>query len=280
MRYIDIRDLKPTLGSKWLAEAAKAADAVRRASAATRSDEINAHQAVWKDLKEKLRSLSHGKCWYCESIDPRSDNAVDHYRPKGNVRNAAPPHDGYWWLAFDWMNYRFSCTFCNSIRTSATTAGGKQDYFPLWEENKRARCDTDDIDQELPLLLDPARITHVRLIAFSEDGSIGPAVPKTQEPEYRMADETITRYHLKHPILVERRALKLLEVRAWIDEADKNLSRHAKTRDTIALNTAEARLEDIRRAVSPQAAYSMAVRHLLSGLSYKSDAAKQVLDSL
>jgi|RhiMethySRZTD1v2_1073278.scaffolds.fasta_scaffold00896_4 uncharacterized protein (TIGR02646 family) len=280
MRYIDIRDLKPTLDSDWLKDAADAAEEVRKASPTARSGVINAHQTVWKDLKEKLRLLSYGKCWYCESIDPRSDNAVDHYRPKGNVKGASPPHDGYWWLAFDWKNYRFSCTYCNSIRTSATTSGGKQDYFPLWEENKRAKCDTDDIDNELPLLLDPLRVTHVRLIAFSEDGSIGPAVPKEKVPEYRMADETITRYHLKHPILVERRAQRLQQVRDWIEEADKHLSRYAKTPDAIALNTADARLDDIRSAASAKAEYSMAVKHLLSGLSYKSDAAKKVLDSL
>lgn len=278
MRWIDIRDLK--LDKDWVAAADKAAAAVVGASPATRSKVINDNQDVWKALKDSLSTLSHKKCWYCESIDPRSDNAVDHYRPKSNVKDAAPPHEGYWWLAFDWRNYRFTCTFCNSIRTTATTAGGKHDYFPLWEETKRARCDTDDIENEYPLLLDPVRVAHVRLIAFSEDGSIGPAVPKTQEREYRMAKETIKRYHLTHPILVERRATTLRQVRDWVDEADKHLSRHAKTHDAIALHTADDRLADIRRAASAKAEYSVAVKHLLSGLSYRSEAAKQVLDSL
>lgn len=278
MRYIDIHELK--LDKDWVIAADKAAAAVRDASPATRSKVIDNNQTVWKALKDKLSALSHDKCWYCETIDPRADNAVDHYRPKGNVKDAAPPHDGYWWLAFDWRNYRFSCTFCNSIRTTATTAGGKHDYFPLWEETKRARCDTDDIDIELPLLLDPVRVAHVRLIAFSEDGSIGPAVAKAQAREYRMAEETITRYHLKHPTLVERRAMTLRQVRYWIDEADKHLSRHTRTHDAIALTNADARLADIRRAASAKAEYSVAVKHLLSGLSYKSEAAKQVLDSL
>lgn len=278
MRYIDIRDLK--LDKDWVSAADKAAAAVVGASPATRSKVIDDNQQVWKSLKDKLSALSHDKCWYCESIDPRSDNAVDHYRPKGNVKDAAPPHDGYWWLAFEWRNYRFSCTFCNSIRTKGTSTGGKHDYFPLWEENKRARSHKDDIENELPLLLDPVRVADVRLIAFSEDGSIGPAVPKARAREYRMAEETITRYHLQHPTLVERRALTLRQVRDWIDEADKHLSRYAKNPDAFAWNTANDRLADIRRAASAKAQYSMAVKHLLSGLSYKSEAAKQVLDSL
>src|SRR5262245_27764752 len=156
---------------------------------AMRSKEIGKHQKVWTSLKEVLRDLSHGKCWYCESVDPRSDNAVDHYRPKGNVKDSDPPHDGYWWLAFDRDNYRFSCTYCNSIRNSDKTSGGKQDYFPLWEESKRARSADDDLDDELPLLLDPTNPADVGLIAFAEDGSVGPAVDETRKREHRMAKE-------------------------------------------------------------------------------------------
>ncbi|MBF4376573.1 hypothetical protein EAY46_26705, partial [Vibrio anguillarum] len=42
--------------------------------------------AIWKDLKESLETLSNGRCWYCETNIPRTDNAVDHYRPKGKVQ--------------------------------------------------------------------------------------------------------------------------------------------------------------------------------------------------
>jgi uncharacterized protein (TIGR02646 family) len=278
MRYIAIRELQPD--AAWLDAAREAANAVRLAQPSQRSKVIDDYQSVWKDLKEKMRLLSNGKCWYCESIDPRSDNAVDHYRPKGNVKGTNPPHGGYWWLAFEWTNYRFSCTYCNSIRTSATTTGGKQDYFPIWDESTRALTDTDDIDEELPLLLDPTRVTDVRLIAFSEDGSVGPAISKDHEREYRMADETITRYHLKHPILVERRALNLRTVHKWIEDADKQLARYVKMKNVIARSTAEAFLQQIREAASPRAEYSTAVKHLLAGLAGKSVAARSVLDSL
>jgi uncharacterized protein (TIGR02646 family) len=278
MRYIAIRDLQPD--ATWIKAASDAANLIRRAQPDERSKLISDYQSVWKDLKEKLRSLSNGKCWYCESIDPRSDNAVDHYRPKGNVREANPPHGGYWWLAFDWTNYRFSCTYCNSIRTSATTTGGKQDYFPIWDESRRARTDADDIDDELPLLLDPTRVTDVRLIAFTEDGSVGPAVEEEQEREYKMASESITRYHLQHPILVERRALTLRAVGKSIADADKQLARYVTTKNVIARSTAEAFLRQVRDAASPRAEYSIAVKHLLAGLAAKSDAARSVLDSL
>jgi len=278
MRYISIADLQ--IDQTWLDAAEAAAEAVRKATPSNRSKVINSYQQVWKDLKEPLRKLSHEKCWYCESIDPRSDNAVDHYRPKGNVKDATPPHEGYWWLAFNWMNYRFCCTYCNSIRASAGVTGGKQDYFPLWDENSRARSDQDDIDDELPLLLDPTHLTDVRLIAFSEDGSVGPAIDRKKQTEYRMARESILRYNLKHPLLVEFRAARLKEVRAWVENGDKYLARYVRRKRPNDRSTAETFLAQVRTAVSPRAPYSTAVKHLLAGLASTSDAARSVIDSL
>jgi uncharacterized protein (TIGR02646 family) len=277
MRYIAIRQL--TLDPGWLDRATTAEEAVRKAAPEERSKVINAHQDVWKDLKEALRLLSYEKCWYCESIDPRSDNAVDHYRPKGNVKAAKPPHDGYWWLAFNWMNYRFSCTYCNSIRSSGGVSGGKQDYFPLWDEEKRARTQ-DEIEYELPLLLDPTKATDVRLIAFSEDGSVGPALDEAHEFEYRMADETIKRYHLKHQLLVEFRAARLKEVRGWVENADKYLARYTRNRQPPDRVTANEFLDLVTTAVSPRAPYSTAVKHLLAGMAPSSEASRTVLNIL
>jgi hypothetical protein len=278
MRFIEIDKLQ--IDPAWRAAASAAADAVQKAKQSERSKVINSYQQVWKDLKEPLRKLSYEKCWYCESIDSRSDNAVDHYRPKGNVKGAKPPHEGYWWLAFKSENYRFCCTYCNSIRTSAGATGGKQDYFPLWDENSRARSENDDVDDELPLLLDPTLVTDVKLIAFSEDGSVGPAVDQTQEREYRMAEESILRYNLKHPLLVESRAARLKEVRGWVENGDKYLARYTKTKQPSDRGTAERFLRQVRCAVSPPAPYSAAVKHLLAGLKQTSEAARSVLESL
>jgi hypothetical protein len=277
MRYIAIDKLRPE--PAWIQAAADALQAVRSAVPEQRSIVIKDHDHVWGLFKDALRELSHKKCWYCESIDARSDNAVDHYRPKGNVKGANPPHRGYWWLAFDWKNYRFSCTYCNSIRKSAETTGGKQDYFPLFDETARARTDSDSIDDELPLLLDPTKMTDVKLIAFSEDGDVGPVTTDPDRREYKGAIESAVRYHLKHPIIVERRMERLRTVRKWVEEADRQLDRYVNNEDPFARSTAESRLQDIREAVSPEAEYSAAVKHLLAGLVH-SDAAKTVLQSL
>jgi len=277
MRYIAIDKLRPE--PAWLQAAGDALRAVSSAAPEQRSAVIKDHDHVWGLFKDALRELSYNKCWYCESIDARSDNAVDHYRPKGNVKGANPPHQGYWWLAFVWKNYRFSCTYCNSIRKSAETTGGKQDYFPLFDEAARARTDADSIDDELPLLLDPTKMTDVKLIAFSEDGDVGPVATERDRREYKGATESAVRYHLKHPIIVERRMERLRIVRRWVDEADRQLARYVNNEEPFARSTAESRLQDIRDAASPEAEYSIAVKHLLAGL-VNSEAAKTVLQSL
>jgi uncharacterized protein (TIGR02646 family) len=278
MRYIDINSFRPS--PAWQTKAKNAADAVLASPPEQRSRVIDRNKGVWGELKDDLSKLSHRKCWYCESIDDRSDNVVDHYRPKGNVRDANPPHNGYWWLAFSWDNYRFSCMYCNSIRKSAEGSGGKQDYFPLNDESRRALCENDDYALEMPLLLDPTNPMDVSLIAFSEDGSAGPADEEKGSLDYRRANESIKRYHLNHPDIKERRAEKLRQVRSWVVEADTALQRKAKDpSDPTSQVWARRRIDELLQAVYEQSAYSAAVKHLLAGMAGWSRAAR-IINSL
>src|SRR5262249_40696306 len=157
-------------------------------------------------------------------------------------------------------NYRFSCTYCNSIRNSSETSGGKQDFFPLADERQRARTVTDDYTLEMPLLLDPTDALDVTLIAFSEDGSVGPADEAEASLDHRRALESIKRYHLNHPNIKERRAAKLRCVRRWVEEGDRYLLRYVRNpADAASRDSARRRIGDIRAEVSERADYSAAV---------------------
>lgn len=58
----------------------------------------------WKGAKLALIAESHGKCAYCESpTSVVTYGDVEHFRPK----------DLYWWLAFSFDNYTYSCQLCN-----------------------------------------------------------------------------------------------------------------------------------------------------------------------
>ncbi|UCG12453.1 MAG: hypothetical protein JSU72_18515 [Deltaproteobacteria bacterium] len=68
----------------------------------------------WKAAKQQLRKESNDKCAYCEadtSIVAHGD--VEHFRPK-NV---------YWWLAYCYDNYLYSCQICNQRF--------KSNHFPI-----------------------------------------------------------------------------------------------------------------------------------------------------
>jgi uncharacterized protein (TIGR02646 family) len=61
---------------------------------------------VWRKAKPQLKKESHSKCAYCEAdtaVVAHGD--VEHFRPKSE----------YWWLAYCYDNYTFSCQVCNQV---------------------------------------------------------------------------------------------------------------------------------------------------------------------
>lgn len=98
----------------------------------------------WGKVKHIFAQAQYGgKCAYCETRTS-SGNAgdVEHFRPKAYSQQAtkaatdlndiggkAPNRKmgakgaGYWWLAYDWSNYLYSCSRCNS--------SWKRNQFPI-----------------------------------------------------------------------------------------------------------------------------------------------------
>lgn len=59
---------------------------------------------VWKASKPQLRTESDGKCAYCEGKASHvAHGDVEHFRPKSE----------YWWLAYCYDNFLYSCQICN-----------------------------------------------------------------------------------------------------------------------------------------------------------------------
>jgi hypothetical protein len=72
----------------------------------------------WKTSKSQLKAESYNKCAYCEadtSVVAHGD--VEHFRPKSE----------YWWLAYTYDNYLYSCQICNQTYKSSNfpVAGSK-----------------------------------------------------------------------------------------------------------------------------------------------------------
>jgi hypothetical protein len=71
----------------------------------------------WKCAKKQLKRETHGKCAYCEApTDIVAHGDVEHFRPKSV----------YWWLAYCYDNYLYSCQICNEVY--------KGDHFPVHGE--------------------------------------------------------------------------------------------------------------------------------------------------
>nr|CAA6800108.1 MAG: Unknown protein [uncultured Thiotrichaceae bacterium] len=111
---------------------------------------IEKYKRLWQDplLKNWLLQQFNNKCWYTEAQDSVSAYHVDHFRPKGRVTDASGNQSGgYWWLAFEWKNYRISGQLPN-IR--------KKDLFHInGTRLPQLAVDDNDLTLEAPELIDP-----------------------------------------------------------------------------------------------------------------------------
>ena len=274
MRLIDLDKVEAKIPGTWHRTAADALGAVAGLDQAGRPAAINDNRQVWGDLNQVLRDISAGKCWYCESKEIRSDKAVDHFRPKNRVAESKE-NEGYWWLAFDWRNYRYTCTYCNSRRKGKTTAGGKQDHFPLLDESTRGKpfASSRDLDRrERRTLIDPTDLRDVALLTFEiNDGSVAPARRAADDPvAHQRALMSIRVYHLDEDQLQQARWERMREVREMIRVAEQLNPDDPVYKDTVAR---------IASSIAPSAEYSAAARAMLKGLRGESPLAEFILSN-
>ncbi|MTJ07115.1 hypothetical protein [Anabaena sp. UHCC 0204] len=250
MRYIDLTLI--TIPDGWVDEADMAAKEVLQGDA-----EIDDFSYVWQKLKPALEMLVGKKCWYCEEIQSRSDKEVEHFRPKKRVTGARTKHSGYTWLAFNYTNYRYSCGYCNKRRKDSgnnNKLGGKGNYFPLLDENKRAYKLGDEA-YEIPKLLDPCVEADVKLLDFNEDGTPSP-IPSANDIEQDRVKVSIELYHLKHSEIVEERKALARYLEDLISDADYFFNRIAKG-DNTAIKKFEQKLNTLKTAINIMSRFSL-----------------------
>lgn len=195
MRFILIPS-PPDLPKKWnLVYKARVMAIDALATQALRSEYIKKHGS-WGLLKKWLANTSGHKCWYCEAKSSRAPFDVDHYRPKLGITvddvNIVG-HDGYYWLAYEWSNFRLSCQRCNRPEQDHTgTLHGKANEFPIQDEEHRCLVPANPLGAESPRLLDPCVQADCALLAHGLDGEVKPAA-SADTWEYRRADYTIRR---------------------------------------------------------------------------------------
>ncbi len=209
---------------------------------------------IWKDMKDALAERSHDKCWYCEIVQERSDNNVDHFRPKAL----------YSWLAFELSNFRYACTYCNSLHKNPNTGetGGKGDHFPLVDESKRATVEGEE-DNESPLLLDPCRSQDPGQMDFRDDGQPCARYPNHATRKLR-AETSIRCYHLDSQALVEKRRELAAKLTKKIKDADKLIDR-CDCGDPTIDGAFNALIADLSDAIADNSELSTFARKVISG---------------
>lgn len=170
MRYIDLSKINPNSPEviAWKKKAVVHLGNISTLSSHKDRKDYFSKNSFWSDFKPILLNIYGSKCWYSECSLDGSYGDVDHFRPKNKstaLNGTTILPDGYWWLAYDYNNYRLSCEKCNRCYNG----GGKNDCFPLKQGSTPAINPQSSDDN---ILLDPCNQDDYYLIDSDENGDI------------------------------------------------------------------------------------------------------------
>ena len=239
----DIPNWEPWSQQKWDEWKAKSANLVNQLAALeaegdreNRNQLIDDNSAHWGELKEWLLALSAGKCWFSEVRELYSHYDVEHFRPKKEAKNIdKSKRDGYWWLAFDYMNFRA----CGNVGNRK-----KGGWFPLQDGSLCSNYVDQCEEAETTYLLDPIDGNDVALIAFDEEGKVVP-MPGSSEWDQQRVAESVKRLKLnEHPPLTDARRKVWQKVDGLIEDFNR-----ARARCGVNNPVARQKMRDVRSSM-------------------------------
>ncbi|MBP5979544.1 MAG: hypothetical protein KA748_05020 [Halomonas sp.] len=269
MIFIDLEHKKPTdtdipnwvpwsqvQWDTWLAKSNQLVNDLAALEAAGKHNERNAlideNRAHWGALKEWLLALSGRKCWFSEVRELYSHYDVEHFRPKKEAKALdGTNRDGYWWLAFDYMNFRA----CGNVGNRK-----KGGWFPLQQGSLFSTYAAPCEESEARYLIDPIDDYDVSLIAFDEEGKVVPA-PGTSSWEQQRVEQTVKRLKLnEHVTLAEERRKVWQKVDGLIEDFQRAKTRCSTGNNPAAIEKLKAVRYGIREMTSPTAELSSVAR--------------------
>lgn len=259
MRYIPLKEKAlPSRLSRWSAKAEKLTqDLIAETDPKERKKIIKSNSRVWgnRALKKYLMSLSENKCWYSEAREVYSHYHVDHFRPKNEALDLSEiDKGGYWWLAFDWKNYRI----CGSI---GNTKKGSR-FCVL---RNKANCHSDPCEDEIFYFLDPTDKNDPSKLSFDESGAMRPSSNNQDEWDYKRAKYTIDELDLNYELLKEARKDLWDTCDSLIGELQNLMKEFNSNPSASNRGKIESKLEDLRDLTKPKTEFSaVAVSCLLS----------------
>ncbi len=214
------------LWREWCTRAARETAALISGSQKTIKEDL------YKEGRDWIFRLFHGKCAYCEVRLDESQRYgdLDHFRPKKRVTDEhgkivfvkGSAHPGYFWLAYGWTNLLPSCLGCNRPGTGPDgLKSGKWDKFPI--AGLYAVTDRDDLKREKPWLLNPYEDNPDDHLEFDFlTGIVGPKTPRGKK--------TIGMLGLNREGLVDARIRTMNTVRSLWGEYTEAVARLESSR--------------------------------------------------
>ncbi len=258
MIYIPLENNPPD--QDWLARAdALTHQLINAPDTIARHAIIDANEALWGELKQHLCDLGFRKCWYTESRNDGAYCHVDHFRPKKKVlcENDKTDHGGYWWLAFDWMNYRYSGPVPN-VR--------KRDYFHV--NARKAMNYGDSLENEDIRFLDPIKLSDPRKLSFDSSGEVRSINSDTTSRDYIQVEYTIRRMNLNDEGLVEGRKAKYRRASTIVQAVNRLIELQNITYDIARQIKIDEAKRELLEMASRQSEYSAAVKFCLKSSGY------------
>lgn len=246
MRYIP-REEEPD--QAWLKKAKKLLKDLRDApDKAARDAIIDGNAAFWGKLKTWLLSLSDDKCWFSEAKDVFNHWHVEHFRPKKSAKDLDGTEcEGYWWLAFEWSNFRI----CGSVGNAK-----KGTFFPLAPGCQRVGLDG-DLRMENVMLLDPADPEDPLLLFFDLEGQAIPAPFIDDEWEKERVVYSIEKLKLDYEPLVRKRKTLWIECNNRIDRYLNELALYrADQGNPIARSSSKTAALELRKMLRAEEEFS------------------------
>jgi hypothetical protein len=237
---------------EWLVRAKRLTDRLKQApDKATRDKVIDDNAALWGEIKDWLGTFSDNKCWFSEARDTFSHWQVEHFRPKKEAKE--PSRDGYWWLAFDYLNYRL----CGGVGNAK-----KGSFFPLRAGSAAAQRPDDNYDDEAPLLIDPTIESDVVLLTFAEGGLAMPT--ESNGWGHERAKVSIDRYKLNdHAPLRRARAQVWNDCKVAIEDLERLFVQHDAKHSPSRQERIRTIAKTLRDRTRPEAEFSAVARSFL-----------------
>jgi uncharacterized protein (TIGR02646 family) len=224
---------------------------------------IDSNENHWRKLESSLSEISHNKCWYSESRDKYSSYHVDHFRPKkAAIGIDKKDHGGYWWLAFDWQNYRI----CGGIGNV-----NKRDKFAVY--GGKACSPTDSFEDEMVYFLDPTEEEDILKLTFNSYGEAMPLV--VEDWDYERAKYTIQHLKLNGKKLKEARKQVWVDCSTIVSETQELMQKNQKQPSPFRRGQIKEKLKKLKEMVKSSSEFSATAKACLksTGLGWANNIA-------